>query len=120
MAFADPQSITISGTAISLPRVSQGDNTGGFLSSDGNVKLTVAHSYGARIQRALILDHRKVAADPLNAAQNLNYSMRITNKVDVPRVGYTPADVKAIWDGLLAQLNASSGADLVKFFGGES
>ncbi len=120
MAFADTQSVTISGSTIALPRTSSGENTSSYLSSDGNVKLTVSHSYGKRTRRLLRLDHRKVAADPLNAAQNLNYSMSFSIVADVPPVGYSPTDVKAIWDALLVQLAAASAADTVKFFGGEN
>jgi hypothetical protein len=61
-----------------------------------------------------------VAADPLNAAQNLNYSASMYIVVDVPPVGYSPAEMKQIWDGFLANLAATSGANTVKFLGGES
>lgn len=120
MAFADPQSITISGTAISLPRTSSGDNTGTFTKDDGNVKLSISHVNGKRNRRTIRLDHRKVAADPLNAAQNLNYSMSVYIVADIPPVGYTPSEAKAVLDGFLANLQAASAANEVKFFGGES
>lgn len=120
MAFADPQSITISGSAISLPRTGSGDNTGAFTKDDANVRMGIKHSYGKRNSSVLRLDHRKVAADPLIAAQNLNYTMSISIVFNRPPVGYTPAEVKAVWDGLLANLAASSGANTVKLLGGES
>lgn len=120
MAFADPQSVTISGTANSLPRTGSGDNTGSFMKDDGNVKMSVSHRYNKRTSRTIRLDHRKVAADPLIPTNNTNYSMSIRVVVDVPPIGYTPTEVKAIWDGFLANLAASSGANTVKFLGGES
>lgn len=43
MAFADPQSVTIDGTAISLPRVSSGVNAGAFKSNDGLTALSANH-----------------------------------------------------------------------------
>lgn len=120
MAISDPQSVTINAIANSLPRTGSGDNTGTFTKDDGNVKLSVSHSYGKRTRRTIRLDHRKVAADPLVAAQNLNYSMSMYIVVDVPPVGYSPTEAKQIWDGFLANLAASSGANTVKFLGGES
>jgi hypothetical protein len=120
VAFADPQSVTISGSAKSLPRIGSSIDSGVFSTDDGNVKLTVSHSTGKRTRRTIRLDHRKVAADPLNAAQNLNYSMSVYMVVDAPLVGYSPADQKAIVDALLGNLEASSAANEVKLIGGES
>jgi hypothetical protein len=64
--------------------------------------------------------HSKVAPDPLFPAQNTPYSMSTTLVVDVPPVGYTVAEAKAVVDGLIAQLNASSGALITKLLGGEN
>lgn len=118
--FADPQSVTINAIAHSLPRVSSGDYTGTFSKDDGNVVLKVTHTRGKRVRRTIRLDHKKVAADPLVADQNLNYSMSAILTLDVPPLGYTPTEVKQILDGLLANLAASSAANTVKFIGGES
>jgi len=118
--FSDPQSVTINAIANSLPRTGSGDNTGTFTKDDGNVVLSISHSLGKRTRRLIKLSHRKVAADPLNAAQNLNYGMSISIVVDVPQFGYTPAEAKQVWDGFIANLAASSAANTVKFLGGES
>lgn len=120
MAFADPQSITISGSANSLPRTGSADNSGTFTKDDANLRLQMKHSYAKRNRSVIRLDHRKVAADPLIAAQNLLYSMSISIIVDRPPVGYSPTEVKAVLDGFLANLAASSGANTIKFLGGES
>jgi hypothetical protein len=121
VAFADPQTVTISGTGNTLNRVAPGSlNSGAFAKDDGNVKLSISHNLGKRNRRTIRLDHRKVAADPLNAAQNLNYSMSVYIVADVPTVGYTPTEAKAVLDGFLANLQAASAANEVKFFGGES
>lgn len=118
--FADPQSVTINAVANSLPRVSSGDYLGVYTKDDGNVSLSVKHAIGKRTRRTIRIDHRKVAADPLVTAQNLNYSMSMYIVVDVPPLGYTPAEVKQVWDGFIANLAASSAANTVKFLGGES
>lgn len=118
--FTDPQSVTISGTANSLPRISSGPNGGKFALADGSIVETVSHAYGKRNRRQFRIDHSKYAADPLFPEQNLPYSMSFYIVADVPPVGYTVAEQKAVIDGFLAQLSASSGALLTKFLGGEN
>lgn len=118
--FSDPQSVTISGTANSLARTGTGLDSGVFQKDDGNVKMSVQHAYNKRTRRTIRLDHRKVAADPLLTAQNANYNLGIYVVVDAPPLGYTPAEVKAVWDGFIANLAASSAANTIKFLGGES
>jgi hypothetical protein len=83
-------------------------------------KLSASHQYGKRNRHVIRLDTRKVAADPLNTAQNLEYSESVYLVVDVPRVGYTVAQTKLDVDGFLAALTASSGALITKLLGGES
>lgn len=120
MAIAEPQTITISGTGNTLNRVGTGLNEGALAKDDGNLRMEIRHSYAKRNRSVIKLTHRKVAADPLVTAQNLQYSMGINVSFDRPPVGYTPAEVKAIWDGFIANLSASSGANIVKVLGGES
>ena len=118
--FTDPQSVTISGTAVSLPRTAAGTNQGGFASNDGNVTLSVASSYGSKIRRTISLGHQKVAADPLLSGANNYYSMRTYLVVETPKVGYTVAEAKAVVDALVAYLSASTGAKVTQLLGGEN
>jgi hypothetical protein len=120
MAFADPQSVTISGSTISLPRTSNGQNSGGFTSNDGNVKLSVSDSYGGRTRRVLRLDQTKVAADPFVTGINTSYNMSAYLVVNTPKVGFTVAEAKAVVDALVAYLAASSGARVTQLLGGEN
>lgn len=122
MSFADPQTVTINSVAQTLPRVSSEKNSGQFRKDDGNVILTVSHNDGKnrRSRHTIRLDHRKIAADPLVTAQNLEYSMSIYLTADVPRVGYTTAEAKQIVDALTAYLTASSGAKTTQLLGGEN
>lgn len=117
--FADPQALTI-GSALSLPRIGTGLNSGTFQTADGLVVLKNSHLYGKRTRRTIRIDHSKVAADPLVAAQNLRYSASVYLVVDAPPVGYTPADLTSICTGLFTNLTASTNANLTKFLGGES
>lgn len=120
MAFADPQTVTINAVAQTLPRVSSGENKGGFQKDDANVTLSVSHSYGTRTRRTIRLDHRKVATDPFTTGLNTKYSMSVYMVVDHPQVGYTIAEQKQIVDALTAYLTASTGARATQLLGGEN
>jgi hypothetical protein len=120
MAFADPQTVTIGGTATTLPRTSSDVNAGAFTKDDGNVKLRVSHQYGKRTRRLIRLDSTKVAADPFLSGTNVKYSMSVSLVVDVPPVGYTIAEQKALIDALTAYLTASTGARATQLLGGEN
>lgn len=120
MAYADPQSVTISGTPVSLPRTGSGPNAGTFTSADGLVRMTVSHAYGRRNRRTIRLEHAKVAPDPFVPSQNARYSMSTYIVIDTPTTGYTAGDAKAIVDALTAYLTASTGANVTKLLGGEN
>lgn len=117
MAVADPQTVSISGTTTSLPRV--GSDPGKFASADGNISYDFSHSYGKRTRRLVRINNLKIVADPLTPANNTYRSMSISIVADLPPVGYTAAEAKAVFDGFITQLQAASGAVLVKWFGGE-
>lgn len=120
MAFSDPQSVTVDGTAHSLPRVSSGENSGSFQSNDGTVKLSVSHQYGKRTRRTIRLEHSKIAPDPLISSTNIRHSMTCYMVIDTPQTGYTVTEAKAVADALAAFLTASSGAATTKLLGGEN
>ncbi|DAD50943.1 TPA_asm: coat protein [ssRNA phage SRR6255733_6] len=120
MALPD-QSVTIGGTTTSLPRTGAAMNQGVFKSNDGLITETASHNVNGKRTRSLFrLDHRKVAADPFLTGVNTEYAMSCYIVFDVPNVGYTVAERKAVWDGLSAQLSASSGALVTKLLGQES
>lgn len=119
--ISDPQTVTVApASAVSLPRTSSGPNSGIFTSSDGFLSFVVNHIYGRRTRRYIRFNHKKIISDPLITATNTIRSMSMSIIVDVPPDGYTVAEVKAVWDGFLAQLAASSGAVTTKFLGGEN
>lgn len=120
MSFADPQSVTISGTAVSLPRTASGQNAGGFSSADGLVQMTVANQYGKRIRRTMRLQQSKISADPLIPSQNVKSTMSTYIVVDTPVNGFTNAEVKALVDAFTAYLSASTGAKVTQLVGGEN
>ncbi len=120
MAFTDPQSVTISGTAISLPRVSSRVNGGSYQSADGLVLLTADNAYSRRTRRVLRLDHSKITADPFIPTQNSKVSMSNYIVFDLPPAGYTNAEALAVYAGFKAAFTASSDALISKLLGGES
>jgi hypothetical protein len=120
MALSDPQSSTISGPPISLPRVSSGDGESEYLSSDGLVRLTLANAYGNRTRRVVRVDHSKITADPFIPSQNTKVSMSNYMVFDIPPAGYSNADVTAVYAGFKALFTASSDAVITKLLGGES
>lgn len=121
MAFADPQSVTIGGTAVSLPRTGQGVGIGTFGSSDGAKGMDVRHTYGkTRTRRTIGITDKKFAADPLRPTDNKPVSATIRLVVDAPVQGYTSADLQAIIVGFLGSLTAGTNANIAKLLGGES
>nr|QDH90531.1 MAG: hypothetical protein H2Bulk361266_000002 [Leviviridae sp.] len=120
MSYSDPQTVTISGVAISLPRVSVGKDTSSYLSADGLVRMTAASTYGKRNRRSLRIDHSKISADPFIPATNVKQSMSCYIVFDTPVVGYTAAEALAVYAGFKGQFTAASDALITKLLGGES
>lgn len=120
MAFADPQSVTISAVAQSMPRTGSGVSSGTFAKDDGAYKLLVSHDVKKRARRTIRIDGKKLSADALVPAQNTQSSMSCYLVVDAPLTGYTIAELKAVIDGFLVYLTASSGAKVTQLLGGES
>lgn len=118
--LTDPQSVTISGTANSLPRVSTTVNSSTYQKDDGTVKLSVSHAYGKRNRRSIRLEHSKIAADPLISAQSIKYTMYSYIVLDTPVTGYTVPEAKAVVDGFIAALSASTGALITQVLGGQN
>jgi hypothetical protein len=117
--FSDPQSVTISGAAKSLPRVSSGDFNGQFRAPDGAYTLTVKHTTGRRDRSVIRLDTRKVGANPLDPTKNLPYTSGAYLVLDAPAqfAGYTSTELEDLVKGLVAYLTA---ANVTKFVGKES
>jgi hypothetical protein len=117
--FTDPQTVTISGSAKTLNGVSSTADGKKYATSDRAHQMTISHSYGRRHRHTLRLQVDTLVASPLIAGQNVTQSMTAYLTVDVPP-GYDTATAKAVLDGLLANLSATSGANLTKLVGGES
>jgi hypothetical protein len=119
--FADPQSVTLSGTALSFPRVGSGLTSGVFQNDGyGHSVLTISHAIAKRGRHVVRLDNTKIAVDPLQPATNKPFSMSTYLVVDAPLAGFSVAEQGYFVAGLRDWLTASSGANIAKLIGGES
>lgn len=117
--FADPITLTVSGSAKTLNRTGTDTDAGAFATSDRAFKVSVSHSYGKRTRRMIKLTSDQLTANPLIAGQNLLQSDSVHVVFDCPN-GFDTATAKAHADALFAYLTASSGAAVTKLLGGES
>lgn len=120
MALVDPQSIKISGVTTSLPRVSTGNFESIYESADGLIKLSLETSMKKRKRQVVRVDVSKITADPFIPAQNVEVSMSLYVVFDRPLVGFTNAEAKAVYDGFIEALQATSSVIVTKLLGGES
>lgn len=117
--LADPQSITVSGSAKSLARTGSSTNAAEYATSDRAYQLSVQHIYGKRTRHQARFKFDSLVANPLVSGQNVNQSMSVMLTIDVPN-GYDTTTSKAVADGFIAFLAASTGAAVGKIVGGES
>lgn len=120
LAYSDPMTITIDGTAHTLNRTGYGPSAGTFSSTDGQTQLTISHIYSRRTRRMFKVTVNKIVSDPLVPSTNFRPQMSAHLVVDQPLNGYTAAEAKLVVDGLIGLLTASSGAAITKLVGGES
>jgi hypothetical protein len=120
MALSDPQSVTISGTAISLPLTGRDLANGVYTSSDGTTKLSVSHVSATRNRTTIRLDLNKLASDPYVAGNSNKVSSSVYIVVNTPKNGYSTTEMVAATVGLLGLLTAGTNAVLTKVIGGES
>ncbi len=116
--FSDPQTVTVSGVGKTLNRTGSTDSGGKFATADRSYQMSVAHSYGKRSRHTVRLQFDSLIANPLVAGQNVQNSITTYLVVDTP-AGFDTATAKAVVDGFLANLSATSGANLTKLLGGE-
>lgn len=114
--FADPQTLN----AQTLPRTGMDLTSGKFRLADGTHELAISHQYAKRSRHMARYNHAKVASDPFTSGQSLRYSASVYLVVDAPKDGYTATELKALVDAFLANLQATTGANITKLIAGES
>jgi hypothetical protein len=120
--LADPQSITVSGSASSLPRTSAGDNTAVYTAADGNTQMTIKHTYTSknRLRTLIRFGFRKISASPLITGTSIQYDDSISITINRDLTGYSPADVVAQMTGIVGLISASSYAFTTAVGAGQS
>jgi len=93
--FSEPQTVTVSGAAVNLPRVAFGDRNGLFELVPAGIRLRITHLLGKRTRRTVRFDFTKTAADPLLDGVSREYSMSVITTADHPPVGFSPAEIEA-------------------------
>ena len=117
--LTDPQSVTISGTASSLPRIEERAETHVYANRDNAVELYVTQKVDKKgTQRSSAsLVKSVIVTDPVTGLKSkVPYSLTVNGTIPL---GITVADVEALYVALNAALTASTNALLKKILGGE-
>ncbi len=115
----DPQSVTVSGTAISLPRIEERANTHVYFNRAENVHLYVTQTIDKKgvLRSSVSLTDADIVTDPITGIKaQPAYSVNINF---VQPIGVDSAKVEALYDGLTTGLQASTKALLRKILAGE-
>lgn len=116
MALNDPQSLTLGTEALTLPRTSTGPDQSTYTTPDQSVTLQVAHSYQKRTRRMARASYDKITTDPLISGQNIRVGMSARIVVDVPKSGFSAAEIEDLISALGTWLTENKS----KFAGGEN
>lgn len=119
MSLTDPQSVTIDGTAYSLPRLTGGGGRQPYTSADGLTSFVVLQSSGKRKRSAIRIEKKKVVTDPLTGLSSYG-DAAVYVMFDRPLMGFSNDELYKIFVGLSTAMTASSGALSTKVLGGES
>lgn len=116
MSFSDPQSVTIDGTAHSMPRVSSEGTKSLYSEADETLKMTISHQESKNRTRHMVrLDLRTIAADPLTAV-NEYQTVGVYLVIDEPEYGFTDDNIDDLCTGFKTWL---SSANILKVLGAE-
>lgn len=117
--FSEPQVLTVSGSAKSLNRLNSTADGSEFATADRAFRMSVKHSYGRRVRHTAAFVVDTLDPNPLISGQFVKSSATYRLSVDLPP-GYDTATAKAAVDAFLANLSATSGANVTKLVNGES
>lgn len=115
--YADPQTLTIDTSPISLPRIGSSLTEGSFASSDGAYGLTIGHSNGRRVRHVAKVSSTKIVSDPLIPSTNQVVGLSAHIVVDLPRNGVSHEEAVKLAEALVAWATESN---LNKLVGNES
>lgn len=107
--FSDPQTVTVNAVAQSLAAISREGKKSVYAKADGSYILTLSHNVTNKRERYVSkLEHRKLVADPLTPANNVDVFMTAYLVIDNPITGFTDTEIGYDVAGLLAWLNSTN------------
>jgi len=119
--FTDPQTITVSGVAKTMPKILSDGMKAVYQTSDSLFTETISHQIsgkpGSVKQRSLVrYDQKAIVADPLTAANDYE-TLSVQIVFERPEFGFTAAQQDAFWTAIKTQFNTAMSD---KIFGRES
>lgn len=94
LALPDPiPTLTVNSVTYDFARIGFGDASSIYQTSDGLNRLGIQHSQKARNRHVVRLDRRAVVEDPLTTGSSYEQSFSVYTVIDMPRVGFSAADV---------------------------
>jgi hypothetical protein len=109
--LTDPQSITVSAVAQSMPKVSSSGTASNYSKADGTFGLSIRHTPKRidgkqRVKHLVVFSQKAIVPDPLttvNDYETVNFSVQI----DRPLAGFTSAQIQAMVTGFNAWLTST-------------
>jgi len=123
MALTDPAKFKeVAGTEVEAPRVSTGNFTSEYSTSDGNNVLTAStqETGAGRKRHVCRIDSSKLTTNIYEESKKQSVSISAYLVVDRPINGFTVAEAKKLVEGLVGFLSASTYANTEKILGGQS
>lgn len=123
MALTDPLKFKeAAGTEVTAPRVSTGNLTSRYGTSDGLNTATVStlETANNRLRHMARIDTSKLATNVYEESKKQQISCSAYLVVDRPVNGFTAAEAKKLVEGLVGLISASSYSVTEKLLGGES
>lgn len=119
MAFSDPQTVTINAVPYSLARIVTEARKGIYTDATGVVRMTPSQVANGRLSHVVTLGQSKIAADPISAV-NKQIAASWQLSAIRPLVGFSTTEMVNGLTALVTWLSASSYANGIKLFNGES
>jgi len=119
VAFSDPISVTYNAVATNHVRAYSPGGPSLFKTSDDAYKVEISHVdvKGRRERHFIRITQRKIAADPLTPATNVESNMSVYLVIDNPKTGFSDTEIGYVLKGLCDFLNVAG--NQTKFIGGE-
>lgn len=116
--FSDPISVTVAGSAKSMPRVQSDGKKSIYSTADGLFQFTISHQSvsGNRLRTMARIDQQAIVPDPLTAVNDYE-KMGVYVVIDRPLAGFTSTQVNDLIAGFKTWLDSTV---VGKLYGQES